>query len=121
MGSLMAAVADDGLSVVFSSHVVAELERMADYLVVLNDGRLQLVDPARQLEQGLGWPDGRLLGNAAYGQSGAWLNLHHIVLWVTYQPASRYHEFQFIELGWLIAASALLLAGTAVLIRRRPA
>jgi ABC-2 type transport system ATP-binding protein len=42
MGSLMAAVADDGLSVVFSSHVVAELERMADYLVVLNDGRLQL-------------------------------------------------------------------------------
>jgi hypothetical protein len=73
------------------------------------------------LSQGLGWPDGRSLGNAAYGQSGAWLNLHHIVLWVTYQPASRYHEFQFIELGWLIAASALLLAGTAVLIRRRPA
>ena len=73
------------------------------------------------LSQGLGWPDGRLLGNAAYRQSGPWLNLHHIVLWVTYQPASRYHEFQLIEVGWLIAASALLLAGTAVLIRRRPA
>ena len=42
MGSLMAAVAEDGLSVVFSSHVVAELERIADYLVVLNQGRLQL-------------------------------------------------------------------------------
>jgi ABC-2 type transport system ATP-binding protein len=42
MASLMAAVADEGLSVVFSSHVVAELERIADYLVVLNDGRLQL-------------------------------------------------------------------------------
>jgi len=42
MGSLMAAVAEDGLSVIFSSHVVAELERIADYLVVLNEGRLQL-------------------------------------------------------------------------------
>jgi ABC-2 type transport system ATP-binding protein len=42
MGSLMAEVVQDGLSVVFSSHVVAELERIADYLVVLNDGRLQL-------------------------------------------------------------------------------
>jgi ABC-2 type transport system ATP-binding protein len=42
MGSLMAAVAEDGLSVVFSSHVVAELERIADYLVVLNEGRPQL-------------------------------------------------------------------------------
>jgi ABC-2 type transport system ATP-binding protein len=28
--------------VVFSSHVVAELERIADYLVILNNGRLQL-------------------------------------------------------------------------------
>jgi ABC-2 type transport system ATP-binding protein len=42
MGSLMAEVAGDGLSVVFSSHVVAELERIADYLVVLNEGRVQL-------------------------------------------------------------------------------
>ena len=42
MGSLMAVVAEDGLSVVFSSHVVSELERIADYLVVLNEGRLQL-------------------------------------------------------------------------------
>jgi ABC-2 type transport system ATP-binding protein len=42
MASLMAAVAEDGLSVVFSSHVVSELERIADYLVVLNGGRLQL-------------------------------------------------------------------------------
>jgi ABC-2 type transport system ATP-binding protein len=40
--SLMAVVAQEGLSVVFSSHVVAELERIADYLVVLNDGQLQL-------------------------------------------------------------------------------
>ena len=42
MASLMGEVAREGLSVVFSSHVVAELERIADYLVVLNDGQLQL-------------------------------------------------------------------------------
>ncbi len=41
-GSVMAAVAEADLSVVFSSHVVSELERIADYLVVLNEGRLQL-------------------------------------------------------------------------------
>jgi ABC-2 type transport system ATP-binding protein len=42
MASLMAEVAERGLSVVFSSHVVAELERIADYLVILNSGQLQL-------------------------------------------------------------------------------
>ena len=40
MASLMAEVAEEGLSVVFSSHVVAELERISDYLIVLNEGRL---------------------------------------------------------------------------------
>jgi ABC-2 type transport system ATP-binding protein len=42
VSALMAAVAQDGLSVIFSSHVVAELERIADYLIVLNRGRLQM-------------------------------------------------------------------------------
>ena len=49
MSSLMAAVADDGLSVVFSSHVVSELERIADYLVVLNGGRLQVAGEVEYL------------------------------------------------------------------------
>src|SRR5580658_1569064 len=42
LASLMTAVAEDGLTVVFSSHIVTELERIADYLVVLNQGRLQV-------------------------------------------------------------------------------
>ena len=42
MASLMAAVAEDGISVLFSSHVVSELERIADYLVLLTDGRVQV-------------------------------------------------------------------------------
>jgi ABC-2 type transport system ATP-binding protein len=49
MASLMAEVAEQGLSVVFSSHVVAELERIADYLVILNDGQLQLAGGVEDL------------------------------------------------------------------------
>jgi ABC-2 type transport system ATP-binding protein len=49
MGVLMAAVAVDGLSVIFSSHVVAELERVADYLIVLNNGRLQVAGEVDEL------------------------------------------------------------------------
>jgi ABC-2 type transport system ATP-binding protein len=42
LGVLMAAVAADGISVIFSSHVLAELERICDYLVLLSRGRVQL-------------------------------------------------------------------------------
>jgi len=49
MASLMAEVAEQGLSVVFSSHVVAELERIADYLVILNNGQLQLAGGVEDL------------------------------------------------------------------------
>ena len=49
------------------------------------------------------------------------MTLHHIVMWITYQPASRYHTFQAIELGWLLAASALLVAAAIFVIQRRPA
>ena len=41
LGWLMTCVAEDGLSVVFSSHVIAELERVATYLVVLSQGQVQ--------------------------------------------------------------------------------
>ncbi|MFJ8579333.1 ABC transporter ATP-binding protein [Micromonospora sp. NPDC093277] len=40
--TLMGAVAQDGITVLFSSHVVHELERVCDYLVVLNHGRIAL-------------------------------------------------------------------------------
>lgn len=42
LGMLMAAVAADGMSVIFSSHVLAELARFSDYLVLLNRGQIQL-------------------------------------------------------------------------------
>jgi hypothetical protein len=73
------------------------------------------------MSEGLGWPDGRLLTTGQQQQSAAWMRLHHILMWITYQPASRYHTFQAIELGWLLAASALLVAAAILVIRRRPA
>jgi ABC-2 type transport system ATP-binding protein len=40
--SLMEVVAEDGVSVVLSSHLVADLERVCDYLVVLVSSRVQV-------------------------------------------------------------------------------
>jgi len=42
MATVMTAVADDGISVVLSSHVLSELERVADYLVLLSGGSVQV-------------------------------------------------------------------------------
>jgi ABC-2 type transport system ATP-binding protein len=42
MASVMMAMAADGVSVVLSSHVLAELERVADYLILMSRGRVQL-------------------------------------------------------------------------------
>jgi ABC-2 type transport system ATP-binding protein len=41
---LMEAVADQGLSVILSSHLVADLERVCDYLIVLAASRVQVAD-----------------------------------------------------------------------------
>jgi ABC-2 type transport system ATP-binding protein len=49
MASLMAAVAEDALSVVLSSHVIADLERMADYLIVLSHGQVQVAGEVERL------------------------------------------------------------------------
>jgi len=42
MALVLTAVTEHGLSVLFSSHVVSELERVADYLILLAHGQLQM-------------------------------------------------------------------------------
>jgi ABC-2 type transport system ATP-binding protein len=42
MTTVLAAAAADGVSVLLSSHVLADLERAADYLIVLTQGRVQV-------------------------------------------------------------------------------
>jgi ABC-2 type transport system ATP-binding protein len=42
MANVMTAAAADGVSVVLSSHVLADLERVADYLILLSRGQVQV-------------------------------------------------------------------------------
>jgi ABC-2 type transport system ATP-binding protein len=42
MATVLTAAAADGVSVVLSSHVLTELERVADYLILLSRGRVQV-------------------------------------------------------------------------------
>ena len=46
---------------------------------------------------------------------------HGYTQWSDYQPASHYWPFQWIEGGWLLALSVLLIAVTVWLVRRRVA
>jgi hypothetical protein len=55
------------------------------------------------------------------GSLGQCLAQHGYTQWTSYQPASRFWPFQLIEGGWLLALSALLIAVTIWLVRRRAA
>jgi ABC-2 type transport system ATP-binding protein len=46
---LMAAVAEQGMSVVLSSHLIADLERVCDYLIVLVGSRVLVTGPVEEL------------------------------------------------------------------------
>ena len=49
------------------------------------------------------------------------LSQHGYTLWARYQPASRFWPFQWIEGGWVLALSVLLIAATVRLVQRRMA
>ena len=49
MAIVLMAAADDGVSVVLSSHVLAELDRVADYLILLSRGRVQVTGELEDL------------------------------------------------------------------------
>jgi ABC-type transport system involved in multi-copper enzyme maturation permease subunit len=57
----------------------------------------------------------------AYLSMLRYLTHHGYTQWTSYQPASRFWPFQWIEGGWLLALSLLLLAATVWLVRRRAA
>jgi hypothetical protein len=44
---------------------------------------------------------------------------HGYTQWTSYQPAGRFWPFQWIESGWLLALSVLLIAAAVWLVRRR--
>jgi ABC-2 type transport system ATP-binding protein len=49
MATVMTSMADDGVSVLLSSHAIAELERIADYLVVLGAGEPRIAGETDEL------------------------------------------------------------------------
>src|SRR5216684_4309470 len=52
MASVLTAAAEDGVSVLLSSHVLAELERVADYLILMSRGRVQVAGEVDDLVAG---------------------------------------------------------------------
>jgi hypothetical protein len=69
-------------------------------------------------------PSAAGLGKGAGSSSGNPLQcLAHdgFTFWTSYQPASRFWAFQWIEGGWLLALSIVLIAATVLLVRRRAA
>jgi ABC-2 type transport system ATP-binding protein len=68
VSSMFEACTESGTAVLFSSHVVAELERICDYLILLRNGRVRLagdIDTLRQHHRILSGPTG-------WVDAGAW-------------------------------------------------
>ena len=64
LASMLGSCADEGVAVLFSSHAIAELERICDYLIVLRNGRVRIAGDVDELRAThrivtgpLGWPD----------------------------------------------------------------
>ncbi|HEX3751987.1 MAG TPA: ABC transporter permease subunit [Streptosporangiaceae bacterium] len=64
----------------------------------------------------------RLCGGPCHGQAGSLDQLlarHGYTHWTSYQPGSRFWAFQWIEGGWLLALSVVLIAVAVWIVRRR--
>ena len=60
-------------------------------------------------------------GKGSPGTLAQCLVQHGYTQWTSYQPGSRLWPFQWIEGGWLLTLSVLLMAATVWLVRRRAA
>jgi len=49
LGALMDAVADSGMTVLLSSHIIFDLERVCDYLIILSASHVQLVGDIQEI------------------------------------------------------------------------
>ena len=65
--------------------------------------------------------DVKFYKGTANAQVQDYLVRHGYTHWTSYQPASRFWPFQWIEGGWLLALSVLLIAATVWLVGRRAA
>ena len=83
---------------------------------------VQIMDPvfARNIPA-VPHDDVHLFKQQALASTMQYLTQHGYTYWTRYQPGSRFWPFQWIEGGWLLALSLLLLAATIWLVRRRAA
>jgi ABC-2 type transport system ATP-binding protein len=51
LGAIVRTIADEGRTVVFSSHLLAEVERVADYVAMVKDGRILFCDELDAIKQ----------------------------------------------------------------------
>jgi hypothetical protein len=65
--------------------------------------------------------DVKFYKGTANAQVQDYLVRHGYTRWTSYQPGSRFWPFQWIEGGWLLALSVLLISATVWLVRRRAA
>jgi ABC-2 family transporter protein len=66
-------------------------------------------------------PPAGAFGKGSPGTLAQCLVQHGYTQWTSYHPATRFWPFQWIEGGWLLALSVLLIAATVWLVRRRAA
>jgi hypothetical protein len=86
------------------------------------EGRFAFANPPNSLlNQFCSAPPTGNGGKPSFGTFAQCLAPHGYTQWTSYQPASRFWPFQWIEGGWLLALSALLIAATIWLVRRRAA
>jgi ABC-2 type transport system ATP-binding protein len=52
LGAIIRTIADEGRTVLFSSHLLDEVERVADRIAILHQGRIQLCAPMEQVRSG---------------------------------------------------------------------
>ncbi len=83
---------------------------------------VQVIDPifARKIPA-VAPDDVYLFKQGALASTMQYLTQHGYTYWTRYQPSSRLWPFQWIEGGWLLALSLLLIAATVWLVRRRAA
>ena len=86
------------------------------------DGRVAFGDypPASILNQFCP-PTSSVKGGGASEGWGPCLLQHGYTMWTSYQPTSRFWPFQWIEGGWLLALSVLLIAAATWLVQHRAA
>ena len=86
------------------------------------DGRFAFSNlPISLLNQFCSAPPTGKGGKPSFGTFAQCLAPHGYTMWTSYQPASRFWPFQWIEGGWLLALSVLLIAASIWLVRRRAA